>query len=133
METPYFSEFTAPDLKHKLIIDDTGTVAYAYLIKDEKIISEVWLYNSAPPLYDNWKGLTAADFPIQNLQPNILKNIAPIENEFDVAVEWAAEDDYTSASIFIRNEPIATIFSTERPGYNYLALHDSPIAKKAPQ
>lgn len=54
MEGKFFIKYEWVDKEHFLIIEDNGRVAYAYLLKNEKIIGDVWLYNRCVSPKKNW-------------------------------------------------------------------------------
>jgi hypothetical protein len=57
-------EFVEPDGKRRVVLDDDGSVAYAYLFEDEKIVGDVWLYNvGETPEEIDWGNRDALPFP----------------------------------------------------------------------
>ncbi len=128
----YFNQFHASsNQEFSIVIEDNGYVAYAYLLKNEDIISELWLYNRGNILYDNWDNISEDDFPLQNLDCFINKTIKPISTDKDINIKWSFNDDNNiKAYIFIHDELIGSLESKEPIGFSKLVFQDTPIAKK---
>lgn len=128
----YFNQFHASrNQEFSVAIEDNGKVAYAYLLRNDKIISELWLYNRGNAQYDNWDDLSEDDLPPQNLDYLIEKTIEPISSNKDINIKWIFNDaTNTKAYIYIHNELIGSLESKEPIGFSKLVLQDTPIAKK---
>lgn len=127
----YFEQFFPVDSNgFSIIIEDDGLVAYAYLLKDEEIVSTLWLYNVGKTLYNNWENLDKHDLPFQNLDYFISKQIESIKSKNDINIKWVIEKNYTRSYIFIFNELIGFLDSTTPIGYSLLVTEDGPLANK---
>lgn len=115
--------------RYAIIIEDDGKVAYAYLMLDNKIIGDVWLYNQAPtPQLTTWK---EGDMPFLNPEEFVRENIRPIIDEDSIEIEWirlkGSQPD--KVEIFIERKLIASISSGSNPGWSTLVKKDGPLAK----
>lgn len=125
----YKQFFNTKANKHSIIIEDNNYVAYAYLLYNNDIISEVWLYNKGELKYNNWDNISEEDFPLQNLESYIDKNIAPIIDDSEIEVKWFAVNNIVIVHIFIRNELTAIMKSNNKIGISLLVNTNTPIAK----
>jgi hypothetical protein len=127
----FFLSFTSQDEMHSVVIEDDGNVAYAYLLRDRKIVGDVWLYNQKPtPARPEWDDKTKIPFlnPASYIQqPKIFRQIT---QDSEVRVEWLQRNGVTGAAIYIRGELHATVFEGEKPGSCRLAKNDGPLAKR---
>ncbi len=125
----YHQSFFDLDISYSIIIEDDGSVAYAYLLKDEKIVGDVWLYNQgiAPAVVD-WKN---KDVPFLNPSVFLLseRTIAPIKKESDFNIKWTLENQKVQANIYIRGALIACLKPGDFPGFSTLVCKDGPLAK----
>jgi hypothetical protein len=75
------------NIAYSVIIEDDGRVAYAYLMKDENIIGDVWLYNQLDaPENTNWdhKKMPFLN-PIEFIAEGML--ISPIKHDNEINCE----------------------------------------------
>jgi len=130
MSEYYQQYFCSYNEDSSLIIEDDGKVAYAYLLKGNGIISDVWLYNQQrTPDTTDWTNKD--DMPFLNPKNYILDNriFSPIKDDSDVEIEWSISNQIEKAKIYIRNELIAILVPNLFPGYSSLVYEDGLLAK----
>ena len=109
-----FFEKKCPDKIHSLVFEEDDKVAYAYLLKDGKIITDVWLFN----VIESPKSLIDAS------------NFIRPDREEQIYVGWFIHDEkLQKAFIFIDNVLHATIAPNEKPGHCRLVIKDGPLAR----
>jgi hypothetical protein len=130
MSTFFLRVFCEFDRNYALIIEDDGRVAYAYLLDDDDIIGDVWLYNQQePPQTSFW---LKEDMPFLNPKEYLAKDLTvkPILKEIEIRVEWteSKEDGLIEAGIYIRDKFIASVMAGSKPGWSVLVAKDGPLA-----
>lgn len=115
---------------YSVIIEDDNRVAYAYLLKGDVVIGDVWLYNQIEaPLNQEWK---VQDMPFVNPLKFIKTDIStlPINSANEVSCKWCeAIDGEIEVVISIRNSIIAKISPGSNPGWSTIVSQDGPLAK----
>ena len=114
---------------YSAVFEDDGKVAYAYLLEDDKIVADVWLYNRiATPDQPEWRDRSKAPFA----NP---KGFASAEQFAAVCDENEVEFELSRASagqiavrVLIRGEYHAALVPGRKPGWCKLALRDGPLA-----
>ena len=125
----FLREYLNRALEYKVVIEDDDRVAYAYLLKNDSIVGDVWLYNSIQP--GDVPGWESND-EMPYLNPSIYSLFfgAPISDNEDINVKWRTDFQETMvAEIFIRNQLHAILKEGEMPGWCRLAADDGPLAK----
>lgn len=117
---------------YSLIIEDDGRVAYAYLMKYEDIIGDVWLYNQVDaPNYTNWEdGKMPFLNPIEYIEDDMLIN--PIKYENEISCEWETlvnKEPISEVRIYLRGKLIAKMKPGSKPGWSTIVKKDGPLAK----
>nr|WP_288807881.1 hypothetical protein [uncultured Sphingobacterium sp.] len=114
--------------EYSVLIEDDDKVCYAYLLNDDKIVGDIWLYNSVPtPSEPEWYSkenlpfLNPAEFVKENLEP--FSAISTVEVTWDFRVE-------TVAKIFLSERLIAKLTVGSCPGWSSLVTKDGPLAQK---
>jgi hypothetical protein len=124
-----YKDFYNSKQDYAVIIETSGMVCYAYLLKNKKIITHVWLYNALFKEKDTDLS-SYNDCPPMNTFKHVqMLNIDSLTNT-DFQVEWQREESPVCADIYIRNEIVARFVEGAKPGYSKFALEDSPFAKK---
>ena len=116
---------------YSVIIEDDERVCYAYLLKEEEIIGDVWLYNTikAPKAVD-WSLKTELPFlnPSEYVRHSKEKNV--IKDRQDVKIEWIMSNDLIEeANIYIKEKLTAKLKPGYNPGWSANVLKDGPLAK----
>lgn len=123
-------DFISPCGEFKVTFDDNGKVAYAYLIKGQAIVGDVWLYNRCQaPDEKEWQD--HGNLPFANRQGFMTE-----EGQFKkpltvdgVTVDWQYLKDQPTAYVRLFGEIAAKVSVNDKPGYSRLAARDSPLAK----
>jgi hypothetical protein len=114
---------------YRVVVDDDGRVAYAYLLEPGgKIVGDVWLYNrEATPDRPEWND--KSKLPFLN-SARFAKEPPPtrIDEESDVSVNWSGEDP-PEATLFVRGQRYAVLRPGAKPGWSAGAKLDGPLAK----
>jgi hypothetical protein len=115
----------------QLVIEDDGRTGYAYLLRDRKIVSDVWLYNRAPtPEKAAWE--SPEQSPLINPRPFArAEHLFSLPNrKFDLSIGWRrAGDGSLEAEIRLRGQIIAKLIEDEKPGASLMAAKDGPLAR----
>jgi hypothetical protein len=113
------------------IFEQNNRVAYAYLLLEDTIVSDVWLYNiDYSPELPEWKD-SSCEMPFRNAAQYVWqKTFQPINKSSEVAMIWIEEQNVIiGAEIFVRDELLGVLLNGHKPGWSKLALVDNPIAK----
>jgi hypothetical protein len=116
-----------------VVQDDGARVAYAYLLRNGKIVADVWLYNRGP-LQDapEWKLPEARSLlPFKNPAGFArAEAFTPVCSEQELTVTWSRDEEgRVGADISIRGQPHARLREGSTPGWCVLAARDGPIAR----
>jgi hypothetical protein len=115
----------APTSNLAVVLEDDGKVAYAYLLRDEKIVGDVWLYNVAPTPEDvDWTD--RAQLPFLNPRRFCQEGFFPrLTADAAVSCEWQEN----SVDVALNEEVVARIMVGEKPGRSKLAAGHGPLAR----
>jgi hypothetical protein len=126
-------EFTCDDGLHKCVVEDNGRVAYAYLIRDNKMIGDLWLYNQAEsPAEPEWRDRTKMPF----LNPASFVDVGtmaePLQSSDDIAAEWELGGDgvATKLALYLHGQLYGILAPMVKPGWCIAVLKDGPLAKR---
>src|SRR5260370_26450666 len=121
--------FDCDDLPFGVVIDDDDRVAYAYLLENDKIVGDVWLYNGTPaPLKPEWGDQSKA--PFLNPQEFALGHAPPITEATQLEVVWVRhKDTLLRAEIYLANQLFAVVAPGAKPGWCRNARKSVPLAK----
>jgi hypothetical protein len=118
---------------HKVIVEDNGRVAYAYLMQGETILTAAWLYNRcATPDAPEWKNadMDKKLMPFANSKEFAIDEETPVFKANDVSCAWEWEGDTLySIEVLLRDKLYARLKPGTTPGWSRLAKKDSPVAK----
>ena len=132
MDVDILFDFNCPDENFKIRIDDDGQTAYAYVMKNDEICGDVWLYNRCEtPAEPQW---TSPDnLPCPNSAEYVNEesySILPVEeDDFDIDYDLDKDSNLVRAYIYIKGKLIASIAEGDEPGYSNLVSKSGPIAK----
>jgi len=108
-----------------LILEDDGRVAYAYLLDNEKLVGDVWLYNVIEaPITVNWDDESQMPF----LNPRQFcrsESIPRLQQQSIVECAWFDK----GVEVTIDGTLIARLESGAKPGWSRLARQPGPLAK----
>lgn len=120
-----FISVAHPESNLNLVIEDDGQVAYAYLLKDGKPASVVWLYNRAPEPEKLERPEEPG--PIVNPKPFVAEMDFELPaHEYQFEIDWPTPE---SVAISIHDRLHATLNTKEAFGRCVLASRDGPVAK----
>lgn len=128
----FFSQwFCDFNTSYSLVIEEDGRVAYAYLMNEEDIIGDIWLYNQqSTPIKVNWEEID--DMPFLNPEEYVKVNIPPVVNEDEIRLQWVPNDSdnlVKEVDIFIRQKLVAKLSPGSTPGWSTVVIKDGPLAK----
>jgi len=126
----FFIQSTDSLSGYKAIFEDDGRVAYAYLLKDEEIVADVWLYNRGePPAEPEWRNPDKAPFANPKGYASIYKD-EPISDESDVDFTWVHNQArLVAVEIKLKGKLYGRLTPGSKPGWSMLAIKDGPLAK----
>jgi hypothetical protein len=127
MTNKIFLQSNGPD-DLKVILEDDGRVAYAYLLIKDQIKGDVWLYNRGDaPLQPEWDNQDKA--PYANPVSFAHKLADPLKNASEVEIRWRNEkESLPEALIYLRSDLFAVLRVGSKPGWSKLAKQDGPLA-----
>lgn len=133
MKNEFIKKYECDDKEHSLVIEDDGKVAYAYLLKDNKIVGDVWLYNRCKtPEKPEWKNPKLMPFanPVDFVK-EIEGITCPPESDMSFDIKWKfnMNQEVECACIYLDKQIFGKISIGDRPGYCILAKKDGPLAK----
>lgn len=115
----------------RVVVEDDGRVAWAFLLRGEVVESEVWLYNVAPAPEALARPVGASGG--RRLNPRDLCRTPPpprIADERKVTARWEVEGGAVKgATVLHAGAPLARLAPGARPGWSAGAAKDGPLAK----
>ncbi|NJL75158.1 MAG: hypothetical protein HC892_09105 [Saprospiraceae bacterium] len=130
-EVNYFNQFFCEDdNSYSVIVEDDIEVAYAYLMRDNQIISDVWLYNNnGTPDKVDWSDVSLMPFKNPKNYINESMMMEKIDS-YDFVVEWTQNGDAITAKVYIRGLALAYLNNCSKIGWSYAVSKNGPLAKK---
>jgi hypothetical protein len=121
--------FDCDDLPFRLVIDDDDRVGYAYVLENEKIVGDVWVYNVMPaPQEPEWTD--RSKLPFLNPQEFSYEGASPITEETQLDVVWIRnQDTLVRAEIYLANQLFAIVAPGAKPGWCRNARKTGPLAR----
>ena len=133
MEKEFLKKYECEDRIHSVVIEDDGKVAYAYLLKNKKIIGDVWLYNRCKaPAKPEWKNPELMPFANPGDFVKEIEGVTcPPESDKSFDIEWKfnINHEFEYVYIYLDKQIFAKISIGDKPGYCILAKRDGPLAK----
>ena len=128
-----FTSAVASDTRYSAVFEDNGTVAYAYLLVDNKIAGDVWLYNDGdPPDSHPWADRSSRP-PFANPKEFVRTDrfqVVQTSDEVRFNWEYAGDGAVIGVQVWIREQLHARITPGSKPGWCRLAGKDSPVARR---
>jgi hypothetical protein len=126
-------QFTCDDGLHRCVVEDNGRVAYAYLIRENKMIGDLWLYNQAEsPTEPEWRDRTKMPFlnPASFVDMGAMSQ--PLQSSDDIAAEWELGGDgvATKVALYLHGQLYGVLAPMVKPGWCVAVLKDGPLAKR---
>jgi hypothetical protein len=115
----------------EVIIEDDDRVAYAYLVRDGRIVADVWLYNRMPaPQWPPWSE-PQGEMPFLNSALHIAGDGFPRSPLTEtLSVLWSdPSQPEPEITIQVDNHAIAWLAPGTRPGWSALVVLDGPLAR----
>ncbi|WP_437921204.1 hypothetical protein [Sphingobacterium sp. LRF_L2] len=124
----YFGQYFNEELpSFSVIIEDDDKVCYAYLLEENQIISDVWLYNHIDtPESVDWKN--KEDLPFANPTMFVKKNISPFDTSTSINIQWGSYDGKVCVKVYASNILLAKLEKDALPGWSTLVEKDGPLA-----
>jgi len=107
-----------------VVLDDDDRVAYAYLIEDDQIVGDVWLYNVLePPETVNWEDTSAMPF----LNP---RDLCKSEKARRLTSQSSVQCAWFDTGVEVRVDGVlwARLERGSKPGWSRLAARPGPLA-----
>lgn len=129
---PFFKQFFFPNYDDiSIIIEDDLRVSYAYLLNQDDIVSDVWLFNILPtPDRVDWKDKNQMPFlnPIAYVGEN--QNFLRIGDESEITISWPENPQAGTYEIIIKGVKLAALKYGCFPGWSSAVKKDGPLALK---
>lgn len=127
---PMLLEYRNDEVRAKVVFDDDGKTGYAYLIIDDEIVGDVWLYNVGPPP-ENPEWPDRDKMPFANPAGFASEErFEPINDPAEIALDWVVgSDGLRQVSVTLKGTVHALLRPGAKPGWCRLAANASPIAK----
>lgn len=108
-----------------LVVEDDGRVAYAYLMVDERVAGDVWLYNRvATPTSIDWRN--KEELPFLNPEKYALEsNGFTIDSSSDCSCQWTPNQ----VDLLVGGVWVARLKVGAKPGWSFLARIPGPLAR----
>ena len=121
---------TSPEGRFDCIIEDDDRVCYAYLIESDRIVADVWLYNSTPAgEQPEWSQPDAKEqMPFRNPSEFGDQEVRRISEQSSIQVEWSGSAEDRCATIRVDGEIWAVLNNGVRPGCCRHARKAGPLA-----
>ena len=115
--------FEAKDGRRAVIVEVDDRVAYAYLLENDEIVGDVWLYNVAPtPETVDWRDRDAMPF----LNPRSFCSDEPAPDlRQDVECRWVED----AVEICAGGIVVGRLAAGAKPGWSRMARMDGPLAR----
>ena len=128
--TIYVQICNETDQDYSVIIDEDNSTVYGYLMRDEEIVSDVWLYNiGKSPDFVEWDDPELMPFPSPTGLSRPDSEIVRIVDSSLIKVEWGRSKlNIVQASIYYANILLAILFEGGFPGTSINAMCDSRLA-----
>lgn len=132
--TEYYNQcFCQPCPKYSLIIEDDGKACYAYLLFDNKVIGDIWLYNqSETPIAPEWNKKEAMPFLNPKEFTKDVNEIGLLDCNREIEIQWSFVDDNCTidqVKIHVDGRIVAVMKQNSKPGQSINAKKDGPLAK----
>lgn len=129
----FHRSFVSLEKGYQCVIEDDGRVAYAYLMVDNVIVSDLWLYNQAPtPDAAPWSDPSQLPFLNPKEYVEMSSMSVPIRENDDVHVEWVPSEValQIEVHIYLRGQLYGRLVSGIKPGWTVAAFRNGPLAQR---
>lgn len=129
----YLRSYACPDSDFVVMVEDDGRVAYAYILDEDEIVGDVWLYNRKPAPIEIDRSAQSGMAPLNHaaciaadrqLSP-------PLGQHEDCEVVWTMTEQgaVETADIMIRGQLYARLAPGAKPGWCIAAAADGSLAR----
>jgi hypothetical protein len=117
--------FDEPGTDRAVVLEDDGRVAYAYLLTNEKIVCDVWLYNVAEaPDVVRWN--KEERMPFLNPKPFCVDEpVRRLTDDSSVVCTWSER----GVEVEVDGILWARLATGAKPGWSRRAARSSPVAR----
>lgn len=124
---PALIRFDHVETRRAVVLEDDDQVGYAYLLVDDQIVGDVWLYNvRKPPEVAPWKTEPRPGMPLQNPAQLSRSGCFVPRLTPDAVVELAWDASGVDVTIFGVHS--ARLEAGKKPGWSRQAAEDGPLA-----
>lgn len=126
----FLERFVHEKLPFAVVLDDDGKAAYAYLHENDKIVSDVWLYNCDRRVQADWSD--RKQLPFANKEEYVEHDVTVPRLVDGIAIDlnWKLEGDrVVSVDICIVSQHVARLAPNKRPGWSLGARKAGPLAR----
>ena len=126
----FYEHYIDPtDKRYSMIIDDDDRVAYAYILKYNKIVGDIWLYNvHNTPDKDAWVNKEELPFLNQSSHTKNLRKLSLSASD-DIKISWGDVDGKRSVLLEINDDLKVMLQEGAKPGWSNNVYKDGPLAK----
>lgn len=117
------------DDPYAVVLEDDGRVAYAYLLKDERVVSDVWLYNvELDPEETDWEDRDAMPFLNPREYCRRPRTTYRLDDDADIRCEFVKVNRRREANVYVRGVHVARLRVGAKPGWSANAKCEGPLA-----
>lgn len=129
----YIRRYACPDSDFVVVVEDDERVAYAYILDEDEIVGDVWLYNRHPSPAQIDRAASTGTAPLNHapcvaVDRQLSPPLAPHE---DCEVMWTMTEQgaVETADVMIRGRLYARLAPGAKPGWCIAAAADGPLAR----
>ncbi len=114
-----------------VLVEDDDHVVYAYLLRHNQIVGDVWLYNRvhAPdrPPWNQTDRMMPFLNPVEYIDGTEIQGRSPSPES--LRVMWPEHPDQDRVTIYLDERPLAWVAPGAKPGWSSLVTRDGPLAR----
>ncbi|MCG8208206.1 hypothetical protein [Tenacibaculum finnmarkense] len=124
----FFNQFFCEkNNEYSLIIEDDKRVVYAYLLKGEDVVSDVWLYNNnVTPEKVDWNDVGEVPFLNPSIYTDNNKGKAELKS---TGIEWLILNT-VKVKLLLDNGVEVILEEGMKPGWSNNVIKSGPLAQK---
>jgi hypothetical protein len=116
---------------YSVIIEDNSEVAYAYLLSNDEIVGDVWLFNHKISEITEWNNPDEMPFSNKKNFIDLDKHHAISKKIVNLEVKVIEiENNDIIACIYDNDVLISTLKHGSSPGWSALVIKDGPLARQ---
>jgi hypothetical protein len=129
----YFRSYACPGSDFVVVVEDDERVAYAYVLDEDEIVGDVWLYNRHPAPAEIDRSASSGMAPLNHASCVAADRqlSPPLGPHEDCEVVWTMTEQggVETAAIVIRGRLYARLAPGAKPGWCIAAAEDGPLAR----